>query len=556
MRSLTHQPPRPEAAAAESLFVEELEQLARLTAFRPDLRLVVGESGSDWSFNWVTGTISVDGARLVTESADFNRGLVLHESAHAAITRLQTIVPEPLLKDRRLFALLNVVEDCRIETWMRARFPGSWPWVCEYNNRLFRPVLAADDQRPPAAQFLSGILSRWWYGKAAEPMGDEAKQALESVWPAVERVLQALPPPPDTLGDLSSTYAQNPVARCYATTDNCEPPDAYEQAVRIAQYQMWSIVHADILPAYVRLLPPEAGLGKQLLYYFDQLFQAIPDRHLLGNPIAAGPRGNGVRCQQPSSGNIEPPLSPTGMDSYLKSWRRQHAVIELLADSLLRWFQAHGRTRLRPGCPWGSRLNLRAAMRFEADPRLYDQLWSRPLVPTRIDPHFSLAIDRSGSMKGEKITQSFHAAVLLCEVCRRVGVPLNVYSFGSVAERLLRHDEPLSAEVRARLGSLPQAANGGTNLTAALELVAGDVTQSPYRDRFVFVLSDGEPDDDASARAQIAGLAEDGVSLVGLGLGPQTLRLQEFFPVSRANLTASELPGALATLLVQSLRGG
>ena len=552
------QPGRPfsrASAPARSLFVEELEQLARLAAFRPDLRMVVGQPGSDWCFDWRTGTITIDGGRLETESADFTRGLVLHESAHAAITRLEAIVPAEVLKDQRLFALLNVVEDCRIETWMPRRFPGCRPWVREYNDRLFRPVLAADRERPPAAQFLNGILTRWWFGKVAEPLSDDVRQALDSVWPALEQVLQALPPAPDTLGDPSAAYARNPVARCYTATDDLVPPDPWEQAIRMAQFEMWSVVHQSILPAYLRLLPPEDNLGKDLMEYFFQLQAAAPDGHLRGQLTAASGVPANLRIRGRASHNrIEPPLAPTGQDPYLQSWRRQHAAIELLAEILLRWFQAHGRIRLRHGCPWGSRLNLRAAMRFEADPRLYDQLWSRPLVPTRIDPHFSLVIDRSGSMQGEKMEQSFHGVVLLCEVCRRVGVPLNVYSFGSRAERLLHHDEPLSAEVRARLGSLPHSAAGGTNLTAALQLVAQDVGSSLFQDRLVFVLSDGEPDDDESVRQQIAWFAGEGVSMVGLGLGPETRRLQEFFPVSRTNLTASELPAALATLLVQALQ--
>ncbi len=58
-----------------------------------------------------------------------------------------------------------------------------------------------------------------------------------------------------------------------------------------------------------------------------------------------------------------------------------------------------------------------------------------------------------------------------------LGVPLNGYAFGSHAERLLHHDEPLSDGVRARLGSLPESAHGGTNLTAALELVVSATSE-------------------------------------------------------------------------------
>jgi uncharacterized protein YegL len=539
-----------------SLFVEELEQLARLAAFRPQLRMVVGRPGSGWFFNWVTDTISIDGGRLETEPEDFVRGLVLHESAHAAITRLGAIVPLALLKDRRLFALLNVVEDCRIETWMmQIRFPGCRPWVREYNDRLFKPVLAADVERPPAAQFLNGILTRWWFGEAAGPMSGEARQALDLVWPAIERVLEALPPSPDALGEVSSAYARSPVSRCYTVLDEQLPPDAFEQVIRMAQHKMWAIVHQDILPVYLRLLPPEDNLGKSLRDYFSLLEEASSSQHLLGSSCSENAARSNLFNRLRRRDRNESPLAPTGQDPYLRAWREQYGAIELLAENLLRWFQAHGRRRLRPGCPWGTRLDLRAAMRFEADPRLYNRLWSRPLVPERIDPHFSVLIDRSGSMRGERIEQTFRGAVLLCEVCRRVGLRLNIYAFGSQAERLLHHDEPLSSRVRARLGSLPDSAFGDTNLTAALELVAADLSSSPYRDRFVFLLSDGEPDDAESAREQIARLAEDEITVLGLGLGPETLRLRELLPRSRVNLAAGELPGALAALLVHSLRG-
>ena len=299
-------------AATEPVFIQELEQLARLTAFQPDLRLVVGESGSDWSFNWSSATISVDGGRLATESADFNRGLVLHESAHAAITRLQAIVPLETLRQRPIFALLNAVEDCRIETWMQDRFPGCRPWVREYNDCLFGPVLASTVQRPPAAQFLGGILTRWWFGVPSEPIGPEACQALEAVWPAFERVLKTLPPAPDSLGDQSIAYARSPVSRCYTAEDELQPPDDFEQAIRMAQYEMWSIVHAEILPVYLRLLTPEDTLSKPFTVWLSLLLDALQSRSKGEGLPSAGYRNNsvvrigGAPC---ADGNL---LKPTG----------------------------------------------------------------------------------------------------------------------------------------------------------------------------------------------------------------------------------------------------
>lgn len=89
----------------------------------------------------------------------------------------------------------------------------------------------------------------------------------------------------------------------------------------------------------------------------------------------------------------------------------------------------------------------------------------------------------------------------------------------------------------------------------ASRVVAGDVGAASFLYRFVFVVSDGEQGDDESVRRLVSRLADDGVLVVGLGLGQETLQLRKLIPISKVNLTANELPAALATLLMQSLRG-
>jgi hypothetical protein len=548
---MNHPPFKPQR---RSRFVAELEQLARLIAFRPELRLTLGRPGSCWSFDATTGTISIDSGRLETESEDFTRGLVLHESAHATITRLHDIVPSHLLKQRSLFALLNATEDCRIETWLQNRYPGCRPWIREYNNILFRPLLDGNAGHPPAGQFLNGILTRWWYGQPAAGTSDEVREAVESVWPAMKQVLQALPPSPEALADVFSHYIRHPVFRCYTRRDADDPPTDYECAVRTVQYDMWAVVHRHILPVYARFLPPDERPCPELNHYLVLFSGAVPNRHLLGGRSVARIGSRTLAVLFPKARGDHQPLNPTGLDKYLDSCQRQHPAIESLAESLLRWFQAHGRIRIRRGCRCGPRLDLRAAMRFEADPRFYDQLWNRPLLPERIDPHFILLIDRSGSMEGERIEQVFHGTVLLSEVCGRVGVPLDLFAFNHHTERLLDHLEPLADPVRARLGALPKSASGGTNLGGALDAAAEAIQAAPGRDRFVLVLSDGLPNNVSSVRAGLARFTALGCHVFGLGLGPETFALRDLIPSSRVNLSATEVPAALANLLMECTR--
>jgi hypothetical protein len=157
-------------------------------------------------------------------------------------------------------------------------------------------------------------------------------------------------------------------------------------------------------------------------------------------------------------------------------------------------------------------------------------------------------------MEGERIDQVFHGTVLLSEVCRRVGIPLDLFAFNHRTERLLDHLEPLADPVRARLGALPESASGGTNLGGALNAAAEAIQDAPGRDRFVLVLSDGLPNNVSAVRAGLARLTALGCQVFGLGLGPETFALRELIPSSRANLSANEIPAALANLLMECTR--
>ncbi len=548
------------ASVDVSLFVEELRDLAGLATRCPGLRLVVGEPGSGWSFNWRDRVISIDGRALVEQSPDFNRGLLLHECAHAAITRLGDIVPVSYLRQAGIHLLLNAVEDCRIETWMQQRFPGCRPWVREYNDILVAPAKEREPQRFLAMQFLFGIVQRWWLGSVPAAIDPEVQRALAEVWPAVERCLAAQPPLATAGLEWDLAYAKHPVARCYAAHDYTSPPDAYEKGIRLAQYSMWSVVFHEILPVFQRLIdmdPDHEGLTRQI----RMLLARHPARHMGGaqagdQAVETQPNNGPGQAAPADRAEMARALQPDSKDPYMAAWHAQLKAIEQLGDDLLRWFQTHDRLRYRERCPTGTRIQMRMAMRFDADPSVYDKLWRRPMLPRRLDPHFTLLIDRSGSMDGDKIRETFMAVVLLCEVCRRTGVALSVYAFSDQTERLLRWDESLEDNIRARLASLPSSASGGTEMAGALRQVHTELPDAPFRDQYLFVLSDGEPGDELETRQAINGLSAAGVGMVGLGLGPDTARLAEFFPACQTGLNASDLPAVLSRLLSRILKGG
>ncbi len=554
--------------------LEELRQLACLVAGEPDLQLVEGSAGSGWSYSHGKRRISMDGHRLRVETRDFNRGLVLHESAHAAITRLHEIVRGDYFRRRDVFSLINAMEDCRIETWLAERFPGSRRWIREYNDILIRTVLPGpgpdSDGKPTLGLFVAGLMACWWRGRENVVLPDALKPLVEEAWPAVEAICKALPESGTSPLESNARYRSDPVSGLYLAADVQGPPDAWEMEIRVSQAAMWRAFSEGILPIARRLAPP-SGSGR-MSQEQQKLFERFLQEHHLGPGGQAGggfspPMGSRGWARGAGSGMSLPMLqrgaASDGQDArwdpdpeaYARAVRSQESAIERLGTTVLRLLQPQTQRRWSGPHRAGTRLNLAGARRAEGDPRRFDEVWDRQSLPSRPDPLVVLLLDRSGSMEGPKMAATFEAVVLLVEVCHRLEIALGIYTFSHDCERLLDWQESLDPAVCGRIGGLPRAANGGTRLERSLVQVHGEMAASGFTDPFLVVLSDGDLDDDENPRGVVRAMEADGIRVMGLGLGPGTEALGGHIANSRTNLEPSKVPSAFAELLVRAVRG-
>jgi cobalamin biosynthesis protein CobT len=211
-------------------------------------------------------------------------------------------------------------------------------------------------------------------------------------------------------------------------------------------------------------------------------------------------------------------------------------------------------------------------MRFHADFKDYDKLWLRKTVPDRWSVVFSLLVDLSGSMQGEKAQAAVAGAVLLAETLHRLNVPFLINGFQDVLVPFAAVGEGLTARVRAALAAMPAevagSRPGGNNKPAynddgpCLLEAAEEVLGLGYDERLLVVISDGIPEgcrstpDDLHRAVSHLRRLEPELKLVAIGLGPGTEHVNEYYPEAKANVPVDRLAEEVGELLRRKLRVG
>ena len=254
------------------------------------------------------------------------------------------------------------------------------------------------------------------------------------------------------------------------------------------------------------------------------------------------------------------------MSEVAEPCRRLTALLETLFEPL-------GRSRLESGFSDGCRIDLRGAMAFEADRRRHVDIWMRRGLPVRRQEHVQLLCDLSGSMRGQKVTAMLRAVVMLAEALERCQLRFAVNGFQDRLIPLKSFGEPLGPPARAAIAEAslevtglrpggnnqPEDNDDGHCVRRAGEELLTELAAAavPTRAGIMVVLSDGAPSVRARTNAECAAdlhaavtwAGGRGLQLVGLGMGPNTGHVEDYYPVGKANVPVSELPEVLGSLV-------
>jgi Mg-chelatase subunit ChlD len=523
--------------------LQEALAMAGMVSLTNDLAVELGES---WAFNWSTRVITIPQEDLRESCREKICWIILHEAAHAALTRLHEFLPETLRNRPEVAHLLNCVEDVRIERWLVERFPGSTKWRdASYDLALKNIEIHADDHA--AIAFLKGI---FWLGEShiiPESTPPSARSALLEAAPYLEKAFECLPPAEAVSAiSVDALYASHPVASSYREIDAMEEPDPFEKWVRVMQAAMWAHVAEGVLPAFMRLIRASGGAE------FPQVRRV--------EVVGRGGRGKRVpgadgRPLRELESSMRDKLVQGGNSKYLQAVQRYAQEIREVTDTLMELLPNHRNLQYVRRQRSGDRLDLRMAAQFAADRRLYDQIWMQRKRRTLPDPAFVFLVDRSGSMRDEgKSKAAYESLVIVREACTRANLQYAVVVFNDAA-RLVQGWERQSDAVSEASLSVVLEPEGGTDLEVALVHSVELLRQRPERDRIIFLLSDGmvERSQEADIRRYREDLLREGIGIVAIGLGDEAVEIDQIFPKAPVLDDARELPSTLSKCLLEAL---
>jgi myosin heavy subunit len=218
------------------------------------------------------------------------------------------------------------------------------------------------------------------------------------------------------------------------------------------------------------------------------------------------------------------------MTEYDKAYEEVVDIINSLYLRLKNFLLPERHPKWCKGYPTGSRPDLEKVMQAEADLRYLEKIWEKKTILHKFDYRFSILVDLSSSMEGEKIEETFKGMVVLAEVLEKLGIQFEILGFSDQSKIFKGWREKLNQESREKLAKMKKWGSGGTETTGATQKAYQELLKNLGKDNFLITLTDGQPNNPESLKEELAKIIEEKkVKLVGIGLGPETEFVKDFY---------------------------
>lgn len=242
-------------------------------------------------------------------------------------------------------------------------------------------------------------------------------------------------------------------------------------------------------------------------------------------------------------------------------------IIDALENDLREIFVARRAHNWESGYRTGKRIDIKKRIQEKAKgiSAVESHAWQRRELPQEKDYAITLLVDLSGSMQGQKIRETFKGAVVLAEVLNRLSIQTEVLGFNDKLYEYQDYGQDMNREVREVMGGmLREVSSSGARYNDdgwAVEQASERLARQKAKEKFLFVLSDGEPvpsSAHSARRYELSGVIERVMKdtdqkLIGLGIGSGTGHVEDYYPNSVANISVRQMPDKLADVIREAI---
>lgn len=594
--------------------LERLKSMGRVVGEDFDMGVEVGrERGWRYIFKPVN-KIEVDPVDVAEKGLDYCFGVIAHEGAHRKVSRTD-FIPKRIWQEMGFSFLMNAVEDPRVNNWVSGKYDGARDWL----ERVYAEDLPTEDRidkkareklgyTPKHIQFGLEVIRYWHTGKFSEKLPEEIKEALDKTIEYAKLAYETLPEKDPTEEDIKDK-AQLMYKVVYSAiwpeyqklVDKAFDDEALRQMLKDmiengeieisddAKGAGGEPLPLDQLPKDLReqlkkkIKEKLDGMSEEERKKFEEGAEKEAEENLDGLESDLNKEIKGKFSEQPETKaeererkereakekeeaarrakeireakrEVEKKLEAE-RNEYDKALAAVKPYVDKVAEDIINLFITTRFPRWRTKFP-GQKLRLKGAMDWRAR-KEYRELFEERLPAERKDYTFLLLVDLSGSMKGQKIEETFKGAVLFAEALNRVastlgGIKVAIYGFQDELIPYKSFSEELNDALRHKMSMMKREIknqgehnqSGYNNDGYCLDCASRILGETKSKNQFLFVLSDGQPEGDDVHRvpkyrelnldAELKAVVEDisavgRQKLLGIGLGPGTEHVANFY---------------------------
>lgn len=573
-----------------------LQFLLRAVCDALDISLKIGDN---WHFSPDDRSIYVSSEIILNNNIFNNAWILMHEIGHIEISRYHKFC-HSLEQTFPWGIFFNSLEEERVNRWMINLYPPMKDW---YDHDLKSMHSDMSEVYPLLRQFNYGCVA-FWNGMSLDSFCPDVAQSLMVTRESRAKYITTVPN-----GIAEGSVCRDKVrgnARLIESEVMSSARSAFDLAMTeifpvalklfsldVAKFHTFMKSKPDLWKNRERLsqtLSPKASLGlvhgskgseidekvlqgKECDPHVLKIYLTSFDMSSLHGLKAGKARGPGgmKRVIGSSPRGVRPFVPKEGAaPDYAKIVQALEPQIESLRQDLGKLIR-RSMNKLSGRFSSGPKVDLRAAMQFEAGAGSYDRLWKRRQGKGgNVNSAFLLLVDLSGSMAGSKINVAIQGAILMVETLARIGVPVAVYGFQDLLLKFKGFADGARTTISEMFTKMFQEVEGncpggnnkpiynddGPCLLEAAKLIGA----LPVQQKVLIVISDGHPEgresnSDDLHRAVKMVSTDPSINLIGIGLGPNTKHVRQYYPDAVANVETEELSAVLGRCLRHHLGG-